>query len=248
MEENAYLTAVVAGCFYMVAAVRLLRLSLRTRERPELMLSAYFAATGIYYLGYNSPNIFRFDALPPQVETAIIWQYLIGVFPYLFFIRRVFRPKSAWASGMVAVCGIFLTLGGAHLIVESPLVESLDNPWFIVMWLGYALPAAWLGWEAMLAHRSANKRARIGLCDPVVANRYLLLGWFGCFQTLAVLVGLYWAYDKDLHQATSGFADMLLGGTEVAGVSMLWLAFFPPARYQNWLAKRALILPGPTDG
>jgi hypothetical protein len=149
---------------------------------------------------------------------------------------------------MVAVCGIFLALGGAHLIVESPLVETLDNPWFIIMWLGYALPAMWMGWEAMLAHRSANKRARIGLCDPAVSNRYLLLGWFGCFQTLAVLVGLYWAYDKDVHQVTSSFADALLGGTEIAGVSTLWLAFFPPTWYRNWIANRAVITPTPMDG
>ena len=247
MEENAYLTAVIAGTFYMIAGVRLLRLGLRTREHPELMLSAYFAGTGIWYLITYSPYYLRFDSLSPQADIAAYWIFVIGVFPYLFFIRRVFRPNAAWASGMVVVCGVFLVLGGAHLIVESPLVETLDNPWFIVMWLGYAVPAMWMGWEAKLAHRSARKRARIGLCDPVVANRYLLLAWFGCFQTLAVLVGLYWAYDKDVNQATSLFADALLGGTEIAGVSMLWLAFFPPAFYRNWIAARAVILPTPMD-
>jgi len=245
MEQNAYLTAVIAGIVYLIASVRLLRLSLRTRERPELMLSAYFAGAGLWYLIVNSPYYLGFDSLSSQADIAANWIYIIGVFPYLFFIRRVFRPNAASASALVVLCGLCLVVGATDATLKGGLVQSLDNPWFLVEWLGYSVPCVWMCSEATLSYSGARKRARIGLCDPVVANRYLLLAWFGCFQTLACLVGLYWAHDISDNQAISLFADALLGGTETASVAMLWLAFFPPAFYRDWITARAVTLPTP---
>ena len=239
MEENAYLTALIAGSFYMVASARLLRLSMRTRELPELMLSVYFAATGLYYLIAYSPNYPGFEPLSPFANIAINWIFVLGVFPFLLFIRRVFRPESAWALALVWICGLCLVAGGIDATRKGGLEEVIENPWFIVEWFGYAAPAVWIGCEAALSYRGASKRAEIGLCEPGVVNRYLILAWFGCFQTLACLAGLYWAYDNGDNRAISVFADALLGGCEIASVGTLWLAFFPPAIYRKWILERS---------
>ncbi len=42
-------------------------------------------------------------------------------------------------------------------------------------------------------------------------------------------------------------SDALLGGTEIASVTLLWLAFFPPRIYQTWITRRAVILPTPME-
>ena len=66
-------------------------------------------------------------------------------------------------------------------------------------------------------------------------NRYLLLALFGGFQVLACLSDILLAIDFAEKQAASGSADLLLGAFELAGIAALWLAFFPPAIYRNWV-------------
>jgi hypothetical protein len=244
MEENAYIASIIAGAFYLIASLRLLRLNRRTGERPELLLGLYFGLSGAYYLGYNMPNLLGFDSWPPAINLAIEWIYTLGVLPYLFFIRAVFRPGCAWAGALVGLCSIFL-LAGTLIGGES---FSLDNPWFLVQWVGYTTPCVWLCWEALLSQRGAQKRTRIGLCAPIVTNRYLLLALFGGFQTLACLADLSYAAAIDGAQAISLLTDALLGGSEIASVAVLWLAFFPPLFYSDWIARRAVILPTPMDG
>ncbi len=248
MEESAYLTGLIAGSFYLIVSARLFRLSVRTRQSPERMLSAYFAATALYYLIVYSPDYLGLGPLSPIADIAANWIFVLGVFPYLFFIRRVFRPRPAWAGALVWICGFFLLLGATDATLAGGLEQAIDNPWFLVEWLGYAAPAAWMCAEATLCYRSASKRARIGLCDPVIANRYLILAWFGCFQTLACLAGLYWASDIASDGVISWFADALLGSCEIAGVASLWLAFFPPGAYLDWIRAHAVVLPTPMDG
>jgi hypothetical protein len=248
MEENAYIAAIIASVFYLVASVRLLRLHRRTRQQPELLLGLYFALSGVYYLSYNLPSLLRFGDWPPQIDLAIEWSYILGVFPYLLFIRLVFRSKDTWAGWLVGICSVSLLAGTLMMTVEGVVEYSLDSPWFIMQWAGYTAPCFWLGWEALLYRRSAQKRARIGLCSPVVANRYLLLGLFGCFQVLACLADLAFANEVSANQTISLVTDALLGGAEIASVALLWLAFFPPVFYSNWITGRAVILPTPMDG
>jgi hypothetical protein len=248
MEESAFLTGVLAGVAYAIASARLLWLARRTHEMPELYLSIYFAGTAAWYLIYNSPNYPGFDdELSASTVVVANWIYVVCVIPYLLFIRDVFRPAQAWAQAIVWLCTFCLIAGAIHATVQGELAEVIHNPWFLLEWFGYATPAAWMCVESARVYRGAKKRARIGLCDPVTANRYLIFAWFGCFQTLAVLAGLYWAMDNE-EGAISTFADRLLGSVEVAGVATLWLAFFPPRGYQGWIRRRAVVLPTPMDG
>ena len=149
---------------------------------------------------------------------------------------------------MVWFCSVLLLLGTVQGELGTYAAYSTDNPWFLVQWAGYTTPCVWLFWEATLSHQGAQKRARIGLCSPIVANRYLLLALFGGLQVLACLVDLYWGYDKQASEAISMVSDALLGGSEIASVAVLWLAFFPPPFYADWITRRAVILPTPMDG
>ncbi len=239
MEEYAYPTSILASVFYLVTSVRLFRLHRRTSERPELLLSLYFALSGLFYLGYNIPSLLHFESWPPLIGLAIEWIYNLGVFPYLFFIRLVFRPNDAWAGGLVGFASGCLLVAGVMLTLGGHVDYSLDNPWFLIQWVGYTIPCGWIGCEAALDWRSSGKRARLGLVQPLVVNRYLLLALFGTSQLLACLSDLLFANDISNNEAVSLVTNVLLGGTEAASVVLLWLAFFPPDFYAQWIARRA---------
>ncbi len=89
--------------------------------------------------------------------------------------------------------------------------------------------------EAVLCRRNAVRSAQIGLADPIIVNRYLLLVVFGGFQVLACLTDILMAIDFAATNAASGLADLLVGGSELAGIATLWLAFFPPKAYLDWV-------------
>jgi hypothetical protein len=248
MQYDAYVTAIAVSAFYLIASWRFMRLALRTRKRPELYLGLYFALTGVYYLGNNLPDLAGLEPWPTPTALALEWTYVLGVFPYLFFLRAVFRPESRWADLAVGACTAFLLVGTIAGTREGPLDFSLDNPWYLSQWVGYTVPCAWIVAEAMPLWQSARRRARIGLCPPVVANRYLLLALFGGFQILACLADLAWASDLGAGESVSTTSDLLLGFAETASVSVLWLAFFPPPLYREWIRRSARILPTPMDG
>jgi hypothetical protein len=248
MEESAYITSVAAGIFYMVASVRLLRLNRRTGERPELLLGFYFGFSGVYYLGYNLPSLLGLESWTSAGDWAIELTYVAGVIPYLYFIRTVFRPTNAWARGLIGICVALLLVGTGMGALDGRVIYSFDNPWFMVQWAGYTIPCAWMGLEAMLCRQGGRKRARLGLSDPLVVNRYLLLALFGGFQVFACLADLSLAADISNSQSASMISDALLGGSEIASVAVLWLAFFPPLFYTNWITRRAANLSAPSEG
>jgi hypothetical protein len=82
-----------------------------------------------------------------------------------------------------------------------------------------------------------RRRARMGLGDPIVANRLLLWG-IGASGIAAVtlvhlvaqLLGRY-----ELPPSLVGVVSALLLGTAVAE----WLAFFPPRAYRRRFGRRA---------
>ena len=51
---------------------------------------------------------------------------------------------------------------------------------------------------------------------------------------MACLTDLAVAREIGNAQAVSMFSDVLLGTAEIASVSVLWLAFFPPTFYTDW--------------
>ena len=88
----------------------------------------------------------------------------------------------------------------------------------------------WLSIEAFLADGSANRRARGGLCERVLADRYRLVAAFGIFQTFACKTDIWlaqptWPTTSSMIGSISPWARLI----ETVGVCMLFLAFFPPA-------------------
>jgi hypothetical protein len=235
MAEGAYAAQLFAAVFFMIAGVRLIRLSFRTGEAPERLLGFYFALTGASYLGWVLPNIVALGPLAETTDYASWIVYCIGVVPYLVFTRILFRPESRWPHWVVAGCVLALALGTTVLTLNGDQYPGLSNPFYWIQWAGYTVPCVWMTIEAMRCRRDSVRRARIGLADPIVMNRYLLFAFFGGFQVLACLSDILLTIEYATNQAASESADLLLGSFELAGIAALWLTFFPPEKYLDWV-------------
>jgi hypothetical protein len=99
--------------------------------------------------------------------------------------------------------------------------------------VGYTVPFVWIAAEANRAHVAAKKRMRLGLCKPMLANRYWLWVLFGVLECANSIAILFLYREVAITQVWPAWGDYLAGGLETAATGMLWLVFFAPAFYQR---------------
>ncbi len=240
MEEQAYIGELISGLIYLYVGTRLLRLSARTGEVPERLLGAMFLVTGASFLLYDLPIILDSESLWTPLNFAGRVTYLAAPVLLAVFTRRVFRPESAWSAWMAYGSAILLTAGVGGSVWSGDLEGfSIGSPWFWTEWAGITIPFAWAGVEALLHYRRARRRLRLGLCDPLICNRYLLWGFFGAAQVL-VCVAVVPSYAVYEHEgAFAATWDALISAGEIFSLALVWLIFFSPAIYQRWINGNA---------
>jgi len=240
MEGHAYLGELLAGTVYLIAGIRLLRLSQRTGETPERLLGTCFIAIAASALSYVLPTLPWFESLWAPLNFA----GRVFVVPYsvifALFTWRVFRPEARWGGWLVWGPAALLVIGiGGSAMIGDWEGFSISSGWFWLEWVGYTLPFCWASSETFAQYGRARRRVRLGLCDPLVCNRYLLWALFGALQVglSLVLLPQYAEYE-----ATSQFTamwDALYGAIEIVSIVIIGLVFFAPAFYQRWINGNA---------
>ncbi len=240
MEESAYIGELLAGTVYLIVGVWLLRLGQRTREVPERLLGAMFLLSGASYLVYSMAYLPGLESLRTPLNFAGRVIYIGPPILLAAFTRQVFRPAGPWAAWLVYGIAVLIIGGIGGSALGGDLEGfSISNPGFWAEWVGYTIPFGWAGSEAFVQYRRARRRVRLGFCDPLVCNRYLLWALFGSVQICAGLVILS-QYSE--YETTSQFTatwDTLIGGFEIVSVTLISLVFFPPAFYRRWIEGAA---------
>jgi hypothetical protein len=101
VEESAYSGGASVGIGYVAVGARLGRFSASTREVLERLLSATFVLWGFAYVCWQIPRIFDHESLLVPPYTAGRLSTDAGTVRSAFFLRRVFRPDSRVANGLV---------------------------------------------------------------------------------------------------------------------------------------------------
>jgi hypothetical protein len=238
MEDHAYIGELLAGIVYLIAGFWLLRLGRRTREVPERLLGATFLAMGVSSAFYVLPNLPAFESLWTPLNFAGRVGFLPAAVMLALFTRLVFRPDTRWGAWLVWGCAILLVTGVAGSAWGGDWEGfSISNRWFWLEWVGFTVPFGWAGSEAFIQYRRSRRRLDLGLCNPLVCNRYLLWALFGALQTVSSLV-LLPQYSE--YETTSQFTatwDALYGASVIASLVTIWLVFFPPAFYRRWVQR-----------
>jgi len=247
MNQTIYLFDNLTGILYLVVGIRLLTLYTRTRKKPELLLGINYLLFSASFIIYELPDTvgrgldYEWCALIGRVAFAL------GVIPLLLFTSWVFRSDARWAKWLV-VGNLAVLFGGVFFSALGGDFEgyTLSNPYFWFEWAGYTLPFAWIIAEAHHAHVAAKKRVHLGLCNPIVANRYGLWVLFGVLELANSIAIIFLYREYAITQAWPAWGDYLAGGLETAATGMLWLVFFSPAFYQRWV-ERAYSTAGSTQ-
>jgi len=236
MDGHAYIGELFSAIFFLIAGVRLWKLSRRTREFPERVLGAAFVASGIGLLLYMVPYADGFKALWTPFVFAGRTTFIPVSILFALFTRSVFRPSERWAGWLVCGIGALHSVGVGGSVLNGDWEGfSPSSGWFWLEWTGYTLPVAWTGLEALIQYRQARRRVRLGLCAPLTCNRMLLWGMFGALQVgLSIVVAFQYAAFEQASVFTEGW-DLLYGVFSNSSVAMIWFAFFPPGFYRRWI-------------
>jgi len=225
--------------------VRLLRLSRRTGARPELWLGLAFSFAGgsVWLIPLAAT-----DGLPPATARSLAFIAQGGISVAIGFLALftgcVFRPQSAsrwFAPLLVAANG-----AAAVAVIASGMPLPVGRVGLFVL-LARCAVLLWLFVESAIYAQRMRRRIRLGLGDPLVANRFTLWAiWTGalaCIPLFVLALRMLGALEPlvpgtPLPAAVRAIIAVLGMGGATALVAC-WLAFFPPAAYRSWIERTA---------
>ncbi len=246
MADYAYYIAYsFAGLVYLIVGVRLFALSVRNAQTPERLLSVTFLFWAFNYFLYDIPSlIFYGEALlPPLFSISSALTLYLGTITFAVFTRAVFRNQERWALWLVAsmVGCLLVGVAGSVWVGDWGGEYPLSHPWWWVARVGSAAPSVWMAAEGFTQYNKARRRQQLGLCAPQLCNRYLLWGLAGALWVILEFVEVA---DYIVYQSTGQYSDslfVLVGWLEAVPGGMIWLVFFPPTFYRNWINNRATV-------
>jgi hypothetical protein len=206
LDASAYFGGAFAGFFYLVAGIRLVRLSVRTGQAAERLLGSSFLLWSVSYLCWQVPIADPDHVLAtPLFFAGRVVNYIATVL-CVVFSRLVFRNQKRWATGFVIGIAIGLSVGvaGSAAVGDWEGIHPLSNPWWWLEWLAYSAAMSWVGVEGLVEYSKARQRRRLGLCDALVCNRYLLWGLAGVLWALYALLLVAQTVHFERNQAWSG--------------------------------------------
>jgi hypothetical protein len=237
LQEAGTLIVFLAGISYVAVGIYLLQTAARENGGPSFFLGLALLLNGISF-GFSEIGFVAGveRLIEPLTFISRICSAICSISVALF-AWKVFRGHSLW--GGLAV-GLDFALNAAGLTISvlegdwegyAPL--SSHGFWF--EWAGGTAPFVWLAFESIREYLVSRRRIPLGLIDPVVANRYFLIGFYSSLASLTYIIYIPMYIVYELHGVWSGWLDLGLGVVEVISVIALWLAFSAPPFYRRWI-------------
>lgn len=241
MVDDPYSAQVLTGFLFVVVAVALLARAARNDGAAERLLGVAFLLMGTSYAFSEAPYAFELaDLIAPFTLLSRI-TYAVSVIVIAVFTLRILQGEESWARWLVCASALLAFAGIALAVVEEDWAgfNPLRSYGFWLEWVGLLIPFVWMGLAAFAQLVKARERVRLGLCDPLVSSRFLLLSLFGFFQVCGFFIwaALYILFESQ--RLWTNQMDVLYAATDLLSLAVVWFAFFPPAPYRRWIGSHA---------
>ena len=237
--QQLLLLLFIAEVSYVLVGMDLLRRAAKTRGLAEFILGLAFIFNGLSYFFADLPSVTHNDVI-------------LNVFSYIgricaglcaltitVFVWRVFRAGAGWAKWIVWADGGLLLLGVTVSALEGDWegVYPLTYTGYWFEWLGGIVAFIWLAVESLHAYSRSRRQVRIGLGDPLVTNRYLLIGLYGTLAASTYPIFLWMYIGYELNGTWSEPFSVISGIVEIVSLAALWISFSAPAFYRRWVGS-----------
>lgn len=225
----------------LAVGTRLLLLARRTRKLPELAMGLNFLLAG--FIGYallvaaESLHLFP-ERLAGYGSFVGVTGISLGGVLVCLFTQRVFHAHSRVALAALLLLGGWFALSSYGAWVLNVEKEQQGFGFWLGRWgtnLGMFAAYGWSTGESLRYYALMRRRVRIGIGDPLVANRFLLWG-IGTLATLLVAllyIGTQLFGHYELPASLIGVSSTLVLVSAIAE----WLAFLPPRSYRERFAR-----------
>lgn len=239
MEIFAGLSVGLLVLTALAVAIKTLRMWLRTRGLPELMLGVMLVASTVigYPLAIVSSQIPATELSALHIASQSV--FCIGYAGLLLFTMHVFRPEALWAKALSGVTMLVL-VGATFAFAEGITGDSPKKPGElagVTVLISSAVGTAylWTMTESFLYYRQLRLRLRLGLTEAVVANRVLLWGLMALSAGVAVVIN---AVATVLGHYMAPPVVLVSSALGLVHAGSLLFAFHPPAWYLAWVEGR----------
>jgi hypothetical protein len=228
----------------LVVGVRLVGLAARTRQLPELLMGV--GVLGIGPVGFG--GIVAAMAVAPSspgaaraLGAAATLAVATGVAAKYVFNWRIYRPTSpvAAAACVAGIAGVALAVALEGAATGFSPLSWQGAGWHVLrsgVQVGCLL---WGASEALVYWRKMRRRVRLGLADPMLANRFLLWGIGAGAAGLGSAIGVVAQLATGQPPLAQTWVTMSSSLHGLVSASALWLAFVPPLAYRRWIAGGA---------
>ena len=244
MEMLAIAAGLASMLVSLVVGIKLIRLAGRTQQLPELLIGVSMVLMGFGWSALSAAGrqaAALSDPMRVGVLVAAALCAIVGTSCLSMFNWQVFRPGVAWAGLLVGAVALSITaVCLAQTISPGWLAFAREErgPWRLVTWIGL-LNYLWSAFEAWRQQQMMMRRQRLGLVDPVVADRVRL--WTITMFSAVVASALFGVLQ--LLGIPIGGTPIGLGITAVISLissGALLLAFVPPSAYLASVRRRAV--------
>ena len=234
----------------LTLGIRLALLASRTRKLPEALLCVHFllcCSLGYLLLGIGIPAAYQPGFLPTWAIAPLIaaghLTSSVGVWTGVAFNWLVFRREAVWARYLVWLSAIALATGYLGAGLSGGFTRgTLEGVWIWLLYGTYTVAAAWVMVEPLRHYAIMRKRLRLGLAEPLVANRFLLWGSGSVCRFVMLVTGatptlLVHYIPPEIWPTV---VSMTLISVAVAGLGVsvcYWLVFFPTRAYARLITR-----------
>ncbi len=232
----------------LAVGVRLIALWRRTRQLPELLLATGLLCTG--FLSFAMSMIGKLFGAPgsplrlwlpiggPAVEAS-------GCIALVVFAWKVFHPDARWAKALATALVALMVAGLAGELLSGQYIRYGDalpsvGPWIPLGLASRGLAPTWMAFESWRYFGMLRRRARLGLAEPLVVNRFALYGVAMTATVAAYTVTVAHRAVLQTGLAVDPWAFGLVSLLASVSAVGIGLGFFPPRFYRRWIAPRAI--------